>query len=86
MKNLLGSWKEKLQINIDILHWYIDIYNIDILDYIVIEYRKTYHSTIKTKSIDVKSSTYIDFAIKIMIKILDLKLVIMFEYHTLKIF
>ena len=33
-----------------------------------------YHSAIKIKSIDVKSSTYIDFNKKIMIKILNLML------------
>ena len=34
---------------------------IDRLDDIVNEYNNTYHSTIKTKSIDVKASTVIDF-------------------------
>ena len=33
---------------------------IDKLDYIVNKYINTYHSTIKMKSVDVKSSTYIN--------------------------
>ena len=33
---------------------------IDKLDDIVNKYNKTYHSTIKTKPVDVKPSTYID--------------------------
>ena len=38
--------------------------HINILDDIVSEYNNTYHSTIKMKPIDVKSSTCIDFGIK----------------------
>ena len=34
---------------------------VDKLDDIVNVYNNTYHSTIKMKSIDIKSSTYIDF-------------------------
>ena len=34
------------------------------LDEIVSKYNNTYHSTIKMKPVDVKSSTYIDFNIK----------------------
>ena len=34
---------------------------IDKLDHIVNKYNHTYHSTIKMKPVDVKSSTYIDF-------------------------
>ena len=37
---------------------------IDKLDDTVNEYSNTYHSTIKMKPIDVKSSTYIDFSIE----------------------
>ena len=36
-------------------------YNIIILDDIVNEYNYTYHRTIKTKPVDVKDNTYIDF-------------------------
>ena len=50
---------------------------IDKLDDIVNEYNNTYHRTIKMKSVDVKDSTCIDFIKKLMIKILNLKLVIM---------
>ena len=37
---------------------------IDELDDIADEYNNTYHRTIKTKPIDVKSSTYIDFGVE----------------------
>ena len=37
---------------------------IDKLDDIVNEYNNTYHSTIKIKPVDIKSSTYIDFAVE----------------------
>ena len=44
---------------------------------IVNEYNNTYHSIVKMKRVDVISSTYFEFGIKIMIKILNLKLLIM---------
>ena len=47
------------------------------LDDIVNEYNNTYHRTIKMKPVDVKDNTYIDFKKKLMIKILNLRLVIM---------
>ena len=48
------------------------------LDDIVNEYNNTYHRTINMKSVDVKDNTYIDFfKKKLMIKILNSKLVIM---------
>ena len=51
---------------------------IDKLDDIVDEYENTYHRTIKMKSVDVKDNTYIDsIKKKLMIKILNLKLMIM---------
>ena len=37
---------------------------IDRLDDIVNEYNNIYHSTIKMKAVDAKSSTYIDFNVK----------------------
>ena len=37
---------------------------IDKLADIVIEYKKTYHRTIKMKPVDVKSSTYIDLSVE----------------------
>ena len=42
---------------------------IDKLDDIVNKYNNTYHSTIKMKSVDVKSTTYIDFSKEIYFKI-----------------
>ena len=50
---------------------------LDKLDDIVKEYNNAYHTTIKMKPVDVKDNTYIDFKKKLMIKILNLKLVIM---------
>ena len=59
---------------------------IDKLSDIVNEYNNTYHSTIKMKPVDVKDNTYIDFGKKFMIKILNSKLVIIFEYQNRKVF
>ena len=50
---------------------------IDKLDDILNKYNNTYHRTIKMKSVDAKDNAYIDFEKKLMIKIQDLKLVIM---------
>ena len=41
---------------------------IDKLDYIVNEYNKTYHTTIKMKPIDVKDNTYININKEINVK------------------
>ena len=49
---------------------------IEKLDDMVNEYNNIYHRTIKMKPVDVKDNTYIDFKMKLMIKILNLKLVI----------
>ena len=59
---------------------------IDKLDDIVNKYNNAYHSTIKMKSIDVKLNTYISSIKKLMIKILNLKLVILSEYKNIKTF
>ena len=50
---------------------------IDKLDDIAKEYNNKHHRTIKIKPIDVKDNTYIDVKKKLMITILNLKLVIM---------
>ena len=50
---------------------------IDKLDDIVNEYKNTYNRTIKMKSVDVKYNTYIDLKKRLMMKILNLRLVIM---------
>ena len=51
---------------------------IDKLDDIVNEYNKKYHWTIKMKPVDVKDNAYKkDLVKKLIIKILNLKLVIM---------
>ena len=59
---------------------------IEKLDDIVDKYNNTYHNTIKMKLADVKSSTHIALVRKLIIKILNLKLVILLEYQNLKIF
>ena len=48
---------------------------IDKLAGTVNEYNDTYHRTIKIKSVDEESSTYIEFDKKIIRNIVDLKLV-----------
>ena len=55
---------------------------IDKLNAIVNKYNNTYHTTIKMKPIDVKDNTYIDTSKKLIIKILNLKLVIMLEFQN----
>ena len=60
---------------------------IDKLADIVNEYTNTYHIKIKMKlPVDVKSSTYIGFDKKIIIKTLNLRLVVVQEYRNIKIF
>ena len=62
---------------------------IDKLDDMVYKFNNTRHNTIKIKPVDVKSSTYIKVIVivkKIMIKILNLKLGILFEYQNRKTF
>ena len=59
---------------------------IDQLDGIINKHNNTYNKTIKMKSVDVKSSTYIEFNKLSNKKVLNLKLVIMLEYHNIKIF
>ena len=51
---------------------------IDKLDDIVDEYNDTYHRAIKMKPVEVKDNT--------LLKILDFKLVIMWEYQNTKTF
>ena len=46
----------------------------------------SYHRTIKMKPADVKSNTYINSDKKLIIKILNLKLVILLEYQNTKTF
>ena len=58
---------------------------IDKLDDIVNKSNNTYHSTIKMKPVDVKSSTYFDSSKENMEKTLNLKLVILLEYQNIKI-
>ena len=59
---------------------------IDKLVDVVNEYNNTYHYTIKMMSIDAKSSTYLTLVQKIIIKIINFKLVTMREYQNIKSF
>ena len=56
------------------------------LDDIVKKYNNTYHTSIKMKPVDVKDDTYIDSKKKLIIKVLNSKLVIMWEFQNEKIF
>ena len=55
---------------------------IDKLDDIVNEYNNTYHRKIKMKPFDIKSSTYVNSSKKLMMKVLNLKLMILLEYQN----
>ena len=59
---------------------------IDKLDDIVNKYNNTYHSTIKMKPVDVKSTTYIDSSKELNDKDPKFKLVILLEYQNIKTF
>ena len=62
---------------------------IDKLADIVNKYDNTYHISIKMKPVYVKLNTYIDLLTilkKLMMKILNLKLMILLEYQNIKIF
>ena len=61
---------------------------IDKLDDIVNKYdsTNTYHRTIKMKSVAVKSRHILTLVKKLMMKILNLKLVILLEYQNIKTF
>ena len=50
---------------------------IDKLNDIVKEYNNTYHTSVKMKPVDVTDNTQINFLKKLIIKILNLRLVIM---------
>ena len=49
------------------------------------EYNDTYHSIIKLKPVDVKSSTYLNLLKKFMTKTLNLTLVKFLEYQDVEI-
>ena len=52
----------------------------DKFDDIITKYNNTYHSTIKTKPVGVKSSTYVYSSKDIIEKIFNLKLVVVLEF------
>ena len=55
-------------------------------DDIVNKYNNTYHSMIEMKPVDVKLSVYINSSKKLMMKILNLKLLISSEFQNIKTF
>ena len=57
---------------------------IDELGDTVNKYNNAYHSTVKMKPVNVKSNIYINS--KLLIKILNYKLVILFEYQNIQTF
>ena len=60
--------------------------DVDKLDDIVYKYNNIYHTAIKMKPFDVKQTDILTLVKKLMIKILNLKLVILLEYQNIKIF
>ena len=58
--------------------------NIGKLDDTINKHNDTYHSATKMKAVDVKSNTYINPSKKIMMKILNLKLVMFLKYQNIK--
>ena len=56
------------------------------LDDIVNKNNNTYHGTIKIKPVDVKQTHILTPVNKLIIKILNLKYVILLEYQNIKIF
>ena len=65
------------------LTWISEMYT-ENLDGIVNEYNNKFHSTIKRQPANVKSSTYINFGIEIMVKILNLNLGVMLEHQNIE--
>ena len=60
--------------------------NIDKLDDTINKHNDTYHSATKMKAADVKSNTHINSSKKIMMKILNLKLVMFLKHQNIKTF
>ena len=58
----------------------------DVLDEIVNKYNNTVHRTIKMKPIDVTSDSHVEYNENSNKKILNLKLVILLEFQSIKIF
>ena len=56
------------------------------LDDIVNKYNNTYHRTIKMKPVYANSNTCINSSKKILMKILNLKFVMLLEYQNIKAF
>ena len=58
--------------------------DVDKLDDIVYKYNNIYHTAIKMKPFDVKQTDILTLVKKLMIKILNLKLVVLLEYQNRK--
>ena len=76
-ENLIKIYQNIKNQSLQIYELYLKNTFIDKLDNIVVKQNNPYHGTIKMRTIDVNSSTYIDFDVKVMIKILNLKFGIM---------
>ena len=72
LKDLLGYLRIKFTNLVAVLK---NVY-IDLLDDIVDKYNNKYHRTIKMKPIDIKKNNILTLKLKVMIKILNLKLLI----------
>ena len=60
--------------------------DVDKLDDIVYKYNNIYHTAIEMKPFDVKQTDILTLVKKLMIKILNLKLVVLLEYQNIKVF
>ena len=59
-------------------------FDVDKLDDIVYKYNNIYHTAIKMKPFDVKQTDILTLVKKLMIKILNLKLLVLLEYQNKK--
>ena len=58
----------------------------DKLDDIVHKYNNIYHTALKMKPVDVKRTHILTLVTKLMIKILELKLLVLLQYQNIKAF
>ena len=82
LKYSLEPWKKIYQYMTSVSK---NVY-IDKLDDIVNKYRNAYHNTIKMKPVDENQAHILTLVKKLVMKVLNLKLVILLEYQNIKIF
>ena len=83
VERFIGTLKNKIYKYITLISKNV---NVDKLGDIVRKYNNAYHRTTKMKLIDVKPKPKINLIKKIIIKILNLILAIMWEYQNIKTF